>query len=195
MRGRDKFNRYKNIIVFLVKGFSLLPHGARSGLFEFFRMTNGNKGLIIRYILLKTLAKECGDNVAIHPNVYLFGLKNLSIGSNVSIHPMCYIDAFGTIEIGDDVSIAHSTTILSTEHSFKDININIKDQDIICKKTIIKSNMWIGAGCRVLAGAVFENGSILPAGAVKTIIEKIQSMVEYLPNLLRRDNYARIICA
>ena len=35
-----------------------------------FRKTQGNKGLVIRYILLKTLAEKCGDNVSIHPDAY-----------------------------------------------------------------------------------------------------------------------------
>lgn len=173
MRGRDKFNKYKNLILFMVKVFSLFPYGIRTTMFDFFRMTNGSKGLVIRYILFKTLSKDCGDNVAIHPNVYFFGLKNLSVGNNVSIHPMCYIDAVGTIEIGDDVSIAHSTTILSTEHKFDNLEANIKDQGVLCKKTIIHSNVWIAAGCRILAGTVINSGSILASGAVlKEIVEK-----------------------
>lgn len=173
MRGRDKFNKYKNLILFIIKIFSLFPYSMRTTLFDFFRMTNGSKGLVIRYILFKTLAKDCGDNVSIHPNVYLFGLKHLSVGNNVSIHPMCYIDAFGTIEIGDDVSIAHSTTIMSTEHQFDNIEVNIKDQGVLDKKTIIHSNVWIAAGCRILAGTVINSGSILASGAVvKAIVEK-----------------------
>jgi len=173
MRGRDKFNKYKSLILFLMKIFLLFPTRVRIVMFEFFRMTNGTKGLVIRYILFKTLSKNCGDNVSIHPNVYFFGLKNLSVGNNVSIHPMCYIDAFGMIEIGDDVSIAHNTTIVSTEHKFDNLEINIKDQGVLYKKTIIHSNVWIAAGCRVLAGTNIHSGSILAAGAVvKEIVEK-----------------------
>lgn len=51
--------------------------------------------MAIRYALLKTLCEGLGDNVSIHPEVYIFNENHLKIGSNVSIHPMCYIDAVG----------------------------------------------------------------------------------------------------
>ncbi|WP_246569743.1 acyltransferase [Lentibacillus saliphilus] len=166
MRGREKFNRYKKVISFLVIVFSILPYRIRVKIFDSLRMLSGKKGLLLRYISLKSLAKDCGDNVSIHQNVYIFGLENLCLGDNVSIHPFCYIDATGTIEIGSDVSVAHATTIMSTEHKYEDKSINIKDQGTKKIKTCIKSNVWIGSGCRILAGSVINEGTILAAGAV-----------------------------
>jgi acetyltransferase-like isoleucine patch superfamily enzyme len=166
VRGREKFQKYSRVIGLLIKGFSILPEGLRVKIFENSRMITGKKGIAIRYILLKTLSKRCGDNVSIHPNVYLFATKNLTIGSNVSIHPMCYIDATGDIEIGNDVSIAHSATIMSTEHIYDNLKINIKDQGIKNFKTSISSNVWIGSGSRILAGTNINEGSIIAAGAV-----------------------------
>ena len=114
MRGRDKFKKTKPIINAIVKTFSVLPRSTRVKMFEHYRMVKGNKGLLIRYVLLKTIAKSCGDNVSIHPNVYILNTHNLSVGNNVSIHPMCYIDAAGGVEIGNDVSIAHGVTVMSS---------------------------------------------------------------------------------
>ena len=128
----------------------------------------GYKGLAIRYALLKTLAKKCGDNVSIHPDVYLFSVSRLSLGDNVSIHPMCYIDATGGIDIGNDVSIAHATTILSTTHIFKDVDVPIKDQSCITQKTVIEDNVWVGAKATIMCGKTIHTGSIIAAGAVVT---------------------------
>lgn len=165
-RGRDKFDKYSQLIYILYKIVNTLPRKIKNKLFLSTRNINGVSGLVIRYILLKSLCKTCGVNVSVHPGSYLLNIADLSIGKNVSIHPMCYIDASGGIEIGDEVSIAHSTTVLSSEHIYQDINVPIKNQGIEYKKTTIESDVWIGAGCRILAGGIIREGSIVAAGAV-----------------------------
>lgn len=167
-RGREKFKRFKPLINILIKLCLIFPKKFRIKLFEHFRMTKGIKGIVIRYALLKSIAKKVGENVSIHPNVYIFNAENLSIGNNVSIHPMTYIEAIGGINIGNDVSIAHSVTMLSVNHNFSDLNIPIKDQGLDCKELVIKSNVWIGAKSSLLAGIIVESGSIIGTGAVVT---------------------------
>lgn len=166
--GRDTFNKYENIIVFISKMFGVLPRKIRNVLFVSFRNIKGKKGILLRYVLLKTLAKKVGKNVAIHENVYLLNVNELVVGTNVSIHPQCYIECFGSIEIGDDVSIAHNTTIMSVEHKYTDENLSIKYQGIEKVKTSIRSNVWIGAKAIILAGVTVMSGSIVGAGAVVT---------------------------
>lgn len=167
-RGRESFQKYKPIITVLSVCLKVFPRFIRSKLFEKFRKTKGKKGIVIRYIILKTIAKECGDNVCVHPNVYLFSVSNLSLGNNISIHPMCYIDATGGFEIGSDVSIAHAVTILSTTHTFEDKEIPIKDQPVDYKKTVIESNVWIGAKAVIVCGRKVSGGAVIAAGAVVT---------------------------
>lgn len=167
-RGRDKFNRYKPIITMLIKICRILPVNIRHRLFIFFRMTKGNVGLLLRYILLKSIANKCGDNVSIQPNVYIFCPHKLSIGDNVSIHPMCYIDATGGIYIGNDVSIAHGSTIMSSTHRYDNLDIPIKDQPVELLSTVIKSDVWVGSKVTILAGIRIESGCVLAAGAVIT---------------------------
>ncbi len=146
-----------------------------------FRKTTGHKGLVIRYALVKTLAKSCGDNVSIHPDVYLFSVAQLTLGNNVSIHPMCYIDAAGEICIGNDVSIAHATTVLSTTHTFGDPDVPIKDQPIEKHKTVIEDNVWIGAKATVLCGNTVHSGAVVAAGAVVTRDVPANSIVGGVP--------------
>lgn len=167
-RGRDKFSKFKSIINLLVKSCSIFPKSVRVKLFEHFRMLKGKKGFLIRYVLLKTIANDVGDNVSIHPNVYIFNPEGLSIGDNVSIHPMCYIEAKGGIRIGNDVSIAHQATLLSVNHIYSDLDIPIKDQGIEYKATEIKSNVWIGAKASILAGVVVDSGVVVATGGVVT---------------------------
>jgi acetyltransferase-like isoleucine patch superfamily enzyme len=167
-RGRVKFNRYKFFILLLIKFFSLFSRNCLSFFLIYHRTTKGNIGLVIRYALLKNLALSIGDNVSIHPDVYLLNIKNLKIGNNVSIHPMSYIEASGGITIGNDVSIAHSTTIMSTSHKYMNLKINIKDQEVISNEVIICNNVWIGAKATILSGNKISSGSIIGAGAVVT---------------------------
>ena len=168
VRGRDKFRRFKPIIMVFVKLLKIFPLRFRGKLFKLVSTIKGNVGLVIRYALLKSIAKNCGDNVSIHPNVHIFNPENLSIGNNVSIHPMCYIDAAGEITIGNDVSIAHGTTIMSSTHQYHDYDTVIKDQPVDLLKTIVEDNVWVAAKVTILGGIHIKSGCVLAAGAVVT---------------------------
>lgn len=175
--GRDKFKKFKKIINLLIKLDSFLPKKVNSFLLQFFRNTNGVFGLLTRYILVKNLAQSCGDNVSIQPNVFLFNLHTISFGNNISIHPMCYIDGAGKISIGNDVSIAHNSSILSTNHTWKEIDVPIKYNPETFQEVIIQDDVWIGCGCRILAGVIIESRTIIAAGAV--VNKKIESKSIY----------------
>lgn len=180
-RGREKFKQLKSLIILFTKVINILPKKIRKYLFRLFRNVDGIVGIGIRYILLKTLAKNVGDNVSIHSNVYLLSPENISIGNNVSIHPMSYIDATGEIDIGSDVSIAHNVTILSTSHSFNLDEIPIKDQKILYKKTKINTNVWVGAKSTILYGKEIDSGSIIGADSLVTKDVKSNQIVGGIP--------------
>lgn len=167
-RGRDKFKKFKPVINFISKAYSLLPLNMQKKALVRHRKQTGNIGLVIRYALLKNLALHVGDNVSIQPDVYLFNVQELSIGDNVSIHPMTYIEAYGGVTIGNDVSIAHGTTIMAVTHDFEDKSIPIKDQGITGLPIIIEDNVWIGAKATILGGNSLGTGSIIGAGSVVT---------------------------
>lgn len=179
--GREKFEKNKGLIDFLMKLFRLLP---KSVLLLMWNCTTNHSQIIfvgLRYIILKTRVRRCGDNVKIGTNVQILGWEKLSIGSNVSIHSNCYIDANGEIEIGDNVSIAHNSTILSTNHGWSDISLPIKYNPVICSKVIVSDDVWIGCGCRVLAGVKIECRSIVAAGAVVNKNVKSKVIVGGIP--------------
>lgn len=167
-RGREKFKKYKNIILFISKVYSIFPKKIQMKLFTHYRNSAGTYGLVIRYALLKNLAKHVGDNVSIDSNVYLFNVQNLTIGNNVSIHSMSYIEAYGGIVIGNDVSIAHGTTIMSVNHGFSRVDRPIKDQEVIPLPIKICDDVWIGAKAIILGNTQINTGAIIGAGAVVT---------------------------
>lgn len=168
MRGREKFSKYQGLLKLLTSFYKLFPKRIRQKLYEHHRETKGVTGMAIRYALLKTLARHVGQNVSVHPNVYLFKIHNLSLGDNVSIHPLCYLDAAGGIEIGNDVSIAHDVSMISFNHRFDDLSVPIKDQGLIKKQITICDNVWIGAKSVILAGVTVHTGSVIGAASVVT---------------------------
>ena len=168
MRGREYVKKFDKIINMVYKCISVLPQKFKLKFFSKIRNVRGKYGLLLRYLYFKSISLKCGENVFIGENVWLFSPDKIECNKNVSIHPMCYIDATGFIEIGDDVSIAHGVTILSTTHKFVDVNVNIKDQRIEEKKTIIENNVWIGAKATILSGIRVGRGSIIGANSVVT---------------------------
>ena len=166
MNGRQLFKKFGRLIDGISSVIAILPRGFRLWLLKFFRNTDGNIGATLRYILVKKLAKSCGSNVGIKPYVVLQRLENLSLGDNVSIHHFCYIDAEGGVKIGNDVSIAHNSSILSSNHVWDNPELPIKYNPVKYAEVFIDDDVWIGCGCRILAGTHIRSHSVVAAGAV-----------------------------
>lgn len=166
MNGRRLFYYFG----FLANVFSLImkifPLKIRICLFSGERYSQGYYGLAIRYILLKSIAKKIGRNVAIEEGCFILNPQNLVVGDNVSINQMCYIECYGGVEIGSDVSIAHGTTIMSVTHNYDRHDEPIKYQGTTPLKVIIKDNIWIGAKCTILGGVLVDSGAIVGANAL-----------------------------
>lgn len=185
MTGRELFKKLSLFINILVKLSSCIPGNIRNKLFIMVRGIKGKKGIMLRYILLKSLAKSCGVNVVIYENVYLFNVANITFGNNISIHPFSYIDGYGNIDIGNDVSIAHNVTIMSSSHSYSSSDVSIKYQPLKKLPVIIDSNIWIGAKAVILGGNKIATGSIVGAGAIVTH--------DVLKNTIVAGNPAKVI--
>lgn len=167
-RGRHVFQRFQWLLTVAAKLFALAPGWLRQVTWAAADLLPRNLGAGLRYSLLRSAAKSCGKNVFIGPRVQLVSPQELSIGNNVSIHAGCYIDATGGLSIGDDVSIAHHTSILSTNHTWNDASLPIRDNPVARNAVRIESDVWIGCGCRILAGVTIGRRSVVAAGAVVT---------------------------
>lgn len=182
-RGRDLFSKFKKPINLFSKMARVLPIKVRIKLFEGARNIKGKKGIALRYVYLKSIAKECGDNVAIFTSVFLLNPQNLSIGNNVSIQPMCYIECgnISGIEIGNDVSIAHGVSMIATNHGFNNPKLCIKDHPLTEEKITIGNDVWIGAKATVLAGKNIGNRCVVAAGAIITKDVEDNTLVGGIP--------------
>ncbi len=193
-RGRDVFARYKGLIRFLEKCVRLLPLRMRIAMFERKRNVRGKKGLGIRYVLLRTIARNCGDNVAVYPGAYILNPQNISLGNNISIHPMCYLEcgpeAGENLSIDDDVSLAHGVTVMATTHRYSGSGLPIKDQGVETGRVRIGKNVWIGAKATVLCGVTVEEGCVIGANSVVTSDTEKDKVYAGAPARIIKDRIA-----
>jgi acetyltransferase-like isoleucine patch superfamily enzyme len=153
---------------YIVKIWCLFPTPVSKFHFGLFKNSNFKVGFIVRYLCLYKLSKSCGEKVIVFPNVSLFNLENLEIGTNVSIHENSYIDCYGGLKIGDSVAISHNCSILTFDHNINQFASAIKDSGTFSKPVCIGSDVWLGAGSRILKGVNISDGSVIAAGAVLT---------------------------
>jgi acetyltransferase-like isoleucine patch superfamily enzyme len=151
-----------------------------------FKNNQFSVGFIIRYLCLAKLSKSCGEKVVVFPNVCLINLQNLVIGTNVSIHENSYIDCFGGLKIGNSVAISHNCSILTFDHVIDHSTLTIKDAGAVSEAVCIGSNVWLGAGCRVLKGVKISNGSVIAAGAVLCVSTQENGIYAGVPAKLIR---------
>ena len=122
--------------------------------------------MLLRYILLKSIAEDIGDNVSIRENVVILSPESMRIGKNVSIHPNSYIDASGGITIGNDVSIATATILISATHTWDVADVPIKYNPMRNTPIMIDDDVWIGCNVKIIGFCHIYNRTIVAAGAV-----------------------------
>jgi acetyltransferase-like isoleucine patch superfamily enzyme len=186
-RGRDTFRRFRTLLAVTTAVFGLLPRAVLKIVWACCDLSHGVTGLALRYCIAKVLAKRCGDCVYIGPNVEVRSWSRLSIGDNVSIQRGCYLDASGDVDIGSDVSIAHQTSVLSTDHSWEDPTVPIRDNPIVSARVVIEHDVWVGCGCRILAGSRVRSRAVVAAGAVVTGEVPCGSLVGGVPARKLKD--------
>lgn len=179
--GRQLFDKYKSVICALVYIAKLFPLKFKKSLLVLFRGKKGTVGIVLRYIFLKSILPDMGDNVVVYEDVYLKNPEHMHIGNNVSIHPMSYIEAIGGLRIGDDVSIAHAVTIMTVSHQYQNPEVPIKYQGFDRGEVIIQDNVWIGAKATLLCGVTIEEGSIVGAAALVNKSVSSNSIVGGIP--------------
>lgn len=90
----------------------------------------------------------------------------VKIGKRDKIASNAHILGLGGITIGDDVLIGDNTLIVAYSHVFSDTSVPIINQGFSVKGIVIKDDVWIGSGARILDGVTINKGSIIGANAV-----------------------------
>lgn len=166
MNGRTIFTIIQYPLLVLSLIFKIFPNLILSFIWSLLLPFNGYFTKGIRYSILKSRSKTIGSNLMIGANTYIKHWANFSCGNNVSIHENCFIDCDGGISIGNDVSIAHSSSLVSANHTWLDVETPIKYNPMTKKGIVIHNDIWIGCGVRVLDGVNIYNRCVIAAGAI-----------------------------
>jgi acetyltransferase-like isoleucine patch superfamily enzyme len=189
IRGRQWFRLARPLLVSTARGLSVLPRPVAGAILGLARYLPGYLGLAIRYVCIRRLAAECGENIAIYPGTYLSDLDGLRLGSNIKIGEMCFIGAAGGVVIESDVSIAHASTILTEEHDYLKPG-PLRDTPLIFKPVVIRRGVWVGAGVKITAGVEIGEETAIGAGAVVTRDIPAQSIAVGVPARVLRARAA-----
>lgn len=110
-----------------------------------------------------------GNNCTIMPHAILatYG-GQIVIGDNVSINPFTVIYGHGNIRIGSDTRIAAHCVVIPANHTFARPDELIRKQGLTQKGITIGSDVWIGAGARILDGVTIGDHAVVAAGCVVT---------------------------
>lgn len=181
MKGREKFRILKPLFVILIGFFRLMPTSICKMFWSFLMPFNGLISKGIRYSIMKAKARAVGNNLSVGANTIIKYWSNFSCGNNVSIHENCIIDCDGGVEIGNDVSIAHASSLVSANHTWGQLDLPIKYNPLTKIGIIIKDDVWIACGVRILDGVTIENRSIVAAGAVVNRSVERNSLVGGIP--------------
>lgn len=96
------------------------------------------------------------------------GGGDIVIGSNCYINSGCVIYSGAGISIGNNVLIAANCTLAPVNHEFRDASRLIREQGFTKSRggIVIEDDVWIGANCVLLDGAIIRTGSVVGASSL-----------------------------
>jgi len=96
------------------------------------------------------------------------GMGDLIIGNNSVINSGVVIYTGNGVAIGNDVAVAANCTFAPVNHEYQLKDKKIMEQGFRPSKggIIVEDDVWIGANCVILDGAVLGKGCVIGAGSV-----------------------------
>lgn len=122
---------------------------------------------LIYYIVIKSLLKECGNNIVFGSIPFMSGIHKISIGDNTYIGQNAFIRGEGSISIGSHCMIAANVSIYSYNHEYEGNNIPFSNINTF-KPVVIEDFVWIGRNVNIVPGVHIGKGAIIGMGSVVT---------------------------
>ena len=113
--------------------------------------------------------------IGAHTQIYEFvciravgGNGDLVMGQHCYINPGCVIYTGNGITMGDYVLLAPGVMLMPTNHAYERRDIVIRHQGFLPSKggIVVEDDVWIGANCVLLDGAVLRQGCVVAAGSI-----------------------------
>lgn len=114
------------------------------------------------------------------------GTGNLVIGKKSTVNSGCVFYTGNGVTIGDHVAVAANCTFAPVNHAFRSKEKLITQQGFLPSKggIVIEDDVWIGANCVLLDGAVVRRGCVIGAGSI--VRGELESYGVYAGNPLRK---------
>jgi len=91
----------------------------------------------------------------------------LVVGDRGGFATGCFVaTGEGGIEIGDNVIVGPNVNIVSVNYRTDELNVHLEDLGHTSKGIKIGHNVWIGAGCTILDGAVIGDNTVVVANSL-----------------------------
>ena len=99
---------------------------------------------------------------------FVGGAGDVIIGSFTYVNSGCVLYSGNGIKIGDHVAIAANCTLAPVNHAYQDREQLISAQGFSPSKggIEIEDDVWIGANCVILDGAILRKGVVVAAGSI-----------------------------
>lgn len=93
------------------------------------------------------------------------GNGDVIVGARVTINSGCVIYSGNGITIGNDVAVAANCVFAPVNHAYERKDQTIRSQRFRPSKggILIEDDVWIGAGCVILDGAILRKGCVIGA--------------------------------
>ncbi len=114
------------------------------------------------------------------------GSGDIIIGERVTINSGCVFYSGNGITIGNNVAMAANCVLAPVNHAFADKNKLIIEQRFLPSKggIIIEDDVWIGAGCTILDGAILRRGCVI--GAMSLVRGEVPAYTIQVGNPLKQ---------
>lgn len=96
------------------------------------------------------------------------GSGDVVIGARSYLNAGCVIYSGNGVSIGEDVLVAANCTFAAVNHEFRSRAKKIVEQRFQPSRggIVVEDDVWIGANCVLLDGAVLRRGCVVGAGSV-----------------------------
>lgn len=96
------------------------------------------------------------------------GLGDLIIGEHSTVNSGCVLYTGNGISIGNHVAIAANCSLAPVNHEYEKKDVLIKNQGFRASKggIVIEDDVWVGANCVLLDGAILRQGCVIGAGSI-----------------------------
>ena len=96
------------------------------------------------------------------------GSGDLEIGAHTVINSGCVLYTGSGIRIGNHVAIAANCTFAPVNHAYQEKGRLIREQGFMPGRggIVVEDDVWIGANCVLLDGAILRQGCVIAAGSI-----------------------------